>query len=38
MENNIVIEQMTSKDIDGVFEVERTALNIIGLRMRLKKN
>ena len=23
MENNIVIEQMTSKDIDGVFEVEK---------------
>ena len=23
MENNILIEQMTSKDIDGVFEVEK---------------
>lgn len=23
MENNLVIEQMTSKDIDGVFEVEK---------------
>ena len=23
MENNIVIEKMTSKDIDGVFEVEK---------------
>ena len=23
MENNIIIEQMTSKDIDGVFEVEK---------------
>ncbi|MER3123721.1 GNAT family N-acetyltransferase, partial [Bacillus altitudinis] len=23
MENNLVIEQMTSKDIDGVFQVEK---------------
>ncbi|HSQ88254.1 GNAT family N-acetyltransferase, partial [Romboutsia sp.] len=23
MENNLLIEQMTSKDIDGVFEVEK---------------
>ena len=23
MENNILIEKMTSKDIDGVFEVEK---------------
>lgn len=38
MENNILIEQMTSKDIDGVFEVEKIVLNIIGLKMHLKKN
>ena len=38
MENNILIEQMTSKDIDGVFEVEKNCLNITGLKMHLKKN
>lgn len=38
MENNILIEQMTSKDIDGVFEVEKIVLNITGLKMHLKKN
>ena len=38
MENNIVIERMTAKDIDGFLKLKKTALKIIGLKMHLKKN
>ena len=38
MENNILIEQMTSKDIDGVLKLKKIVLNITGLKMHLKKN
>lgn len=38
MENNILIEQMTSKDIDGVFEVEKNCFEHHWSKMHLKKN
>lgn len=35
--NNLIIRDMTSSDVDGVFEVEKIALNITGLKVNLKK-
>ena len=37
MENNIIIEQMTSKDIDGVFEVEKNCFEHHWSKDALKK-
>ena len=37
MENNILIEQMTSKDIDGVFEVEKNCFEHHWSKEEIKK-
>ncbi|WP_243446484.1 ribosomal protein S18-alanine N-acetyltransferase [Romboutsia weinsteinii] len=37
MENNLIIEQMTSKDIDGVFEVEKSCFEHYWSKESFKK-